>query len=261
MNQYFKRIHLIVLISAIIFLVAAPAFVRTTVAAQRASSVSITTIINGADTEINQRIQVLNDLILRISAMKKLSSDGNHSLNVLVQNEIDELTALKAKIDSDTSLPTAKTDYQSITKSYRIYALVLPQIRIAVASDRVSTIVDDMKMVGNKVQSRISGLTGVNVATINNMFADFTEKVSDASAQAIAATGQALALQPDQGDQTRMLANMVALKEASAKLKTVNDDLIAARKDIGDIAKFLRENKATTTGSSNSALPPATPPQ
>ena len=222
----------------------------------RTSATSIATIISRADNEIDQRIKSLNDLIARIGSMKKISADELNNLTVSVQNEINELTVLKAKIDSDTSTPTAVIDYKSITKSYRIYALVLPQVRIIVASDRVLTIIDSMNSVGSKVRSRISGLTGTNVVAINQIFSDFTSKITDARAQSGTAVSTVSGLQPDQGNQTKMQANTAALKSARSNIKTATDDLIAARKDIGTIIKDLKEIGGATNVINNSANPP-----
>jgi hypothetical protein len=254
MNKNFYTINL--LIAGLVFVIFAavcpsdPAMAQTTgTTAVKTPAVSIATLISRADSEINQRVQSLNDLLSRIGLMKKISNDKKNNLTSSVQNEITELTALKAKIDADTSLPTAKTDYQSITKSYRIYLLVLPQTRLVAASDRVLTIVDAMNAVGVKIQLRISALTGTNVAAINQIFSDFTAKIADASAQANAAVSEVSGLLPDQGNTATMQANIAALKDARAKIKTATADLVSARKDMGTIVQDLREMGGTNNSS------------
>ena len=54
-----------------------------------------------------------------------------------------------------------------------------------------------------------------------------------------------------------MQANTAALKDARAKLKAATDDLNTARKDIGDIAKYLKENAGTATRASVNTAAPA----
>ena len=255
----YNKINLLAASLVLATLVAFPVLAQTTgtTVQNKATAVSVATIIDRADKEIDQRVSDLNNLILRIEAMKKISVAGQNGLTSVVQNEINELLTLKAKIDAEVTAAAAKIDYQSITKSYRVYVLVLPQTRIIAASDRVLTIIDSINIVGNKVKSRISSLTGTNSATINQKFTDFTAKVNDASVQAKAASNEVLSLQPDQGDKTKMQANTAALKDARAKLKAATDDLNTARKDIGDIAKYLKENAGTATRASVNTAAPA----
>jgi hypothetical protein len=227
-----------------IFAQTAPA---ATQPAQTTPGVSVSTIISRADTEITQRVADLNDLIPRIESMKKISIVEQNYLTTTIQNEVNALNSLKAKVDADTIMSAARTDYQSITKSYRIYALVLPQTRIIAASDRVLTIVDSMNTVGAKVKSRIANITGTNAGTLNSELSDFYAKVSDASTQAKAASDEVTPLKPDQGNKTVIQSNTAALKDARSKIKTASDDLVAARKDIGDIVNYLKENASTAT--------------
>lgn len=238
MNKNFNTIFLLIA-GLVLILATTSVFAQTTGTAR--TSVSITTIINKADKEIDQRVKFLNEILARIGSMTKITSNEQNSLTSSVQNEINQLTALKAKIDGDTSTPTARTDYQTITKSYRIYLLVLPQTRIIAASDRALAIIDSMNIIGGKVQTRVATLTGTNVATINQILADFTAKLGDASTLAKAANDEVSGLQPDQGDKTKAQSNATALKDARTKIGTVISDLIAARKDIGTIVQDLKE--------------------
>jgi len=198
-------------------------------------------IIKNADKEIDQRIENLNDLITRIGLMKKISAEEQKTLILSIQNEINQLASLKTKIDSDVDLQTAKADYQSITKSYRIYALIFPQISIMAASDRVMTIVNSMNIIGSKIQLRISALDGNSAAAMNQILSDFTAKISDASTQANMAINEVSLLEPDQGDKTKMKANATALKDAKEKIKSAISSLIEARKDLGTIVRNLKE--------------------
>jgi hypothetical protein len=228
----------------------------TSVLAQT-TSVSTSTIINTADSEIDQRVQDLNDMILRIEVLKKISVAGQNGLTAIVQNEINSLTALKTQIDSETNAAAAKIDYQSITKSYRIYALVLPQTRIIAASDRILTITDSMNIISNKVKARIAGMTGTNSTTLNNELSDATDKIADAVKQSEAASNGVMGLQPDQGNTTKMQVNTNALKTARSQLQTASDDLVAARKDMGDIVAYLNES-SVGTAKTNVASAPST---
>ncbi|MGA2418219.1 MAG: hypothetical protein ABSF55_03205, partial [Candidatus Staskawiczbacteria bacterium] len=78
MNKNFYTINL--LIAGLVFVIFAavcpsdPAMAQTTgTTAVKTPAVSIATLISRADSEINQRVQSLNDLLSRIGLMKKIS--------------------------------------------------------------------------------------------------------------------------------------------------------------------------------------------
>lgn len=191
-----------------------------------------------ADAQITARITDLGKLQARIDQMQKLSSEQKTSLNATVQAAIDEMTTLKAKIDADTDGATLKTDIQSIAKSYRVYVLVMPQIQIMTAADRAMDIAAKMTTLSGQLQTRIT-------AALNVSLTDMNAKIADANVQAQAAVSEVSVLKPDNGDKTVFASNRAALKDARAKIKAATADLVAARKDAGNITKGLRVNSST----------------
>ena len=202
---------------------------------------------------IGQRIDGLNKLLARIQGLKNVSDAAKASISATVQAEIADLTNLKAKIAADTSTTTLKADTQSITKAYRIYALIMPQLSILAAADRVGTIAGMMDTVVAKIQTRLAADAAASGnASVQSALADITAKVADARAQATAATTEVSTLKPDNGDQTVMASNTAALKDARSKIQTANKDLQAARKDVGTIVKVLIDDLKSMTKTSSS---------
>jgi chromosome segregation ATPase len=248
-------------IAIIIAIGAIPAFAQTTtrpsfrrVASSTLIQARMTQMTKRSDQEITQRVSALNALISRIAGMKNVSSGEKSTLQTTLQNEIAELTSLQQKIADDTSTTTLRTDLQSITQSYRIYALVLPQGQILATADRALTLATSMTTLGTDLQSRISQVqsAGQNVTSLQSSLSDLTAKVSDAQTNAQAAITEVSGLTPDQGNATQLQSNTSALKDARAKIKTANQDLIAARQDAGTIVKGLRsleKNSSSTTPS------------
>jgi hypothetical protein len=203
------------------------------------------------DQEIDRRIAALNDLNTRIQAMQKVTDTFKQGIAASITSEVSTLTTLKSKIDADTDLATLKTDIQSITGSYRVFALVLPQGRIAAAADREVTLVSMMSTLGAKLQARIQA-AGQTSASSTAMVAlsDMAAKLQDAQTQAQAAVTASASLTPDNGDKTKMASNTAALKEARKDLQTAQQDLVAARKDAGTIIKALPKLNASANASS-----------
>ncbi|MDD5164942.1 MAG: hypothetical protein PHG25_00160 [Candidatus Pacebacteria bacterium] len=193
------------------------------------------------DNMIDQRIQSLTALLGRIQAMKHVSDSDKALLSTSIQAEIAALTDLKAKIASDTSTSTLKDDVNSITKSYRIYALVEPQAQIIAAADRVLGIVDSLKIIEAKVQARLASST---TASSTSLLADFDIQISSASTQAKAAVSLVASLKPDNGSDTVAASNKLALQNARANVVSAQKSLQMAEKDIRSaIGEFSKGNK------------------
>ena len=185
--------------------------------------------------------------------MKNLSASEILSLQATLSAQVSDLTTLKATIDADTVLATLKTDVQSIAKGYRIYMLVLPQGRIAAASDRVLTLVGQMQTLGAKLQARITADTSGNAATLQAAYSDMQAKIADASTQANAAVSETASLQPDNGVASVEASNTAALKDARSKIEAATTDLKAARADIATIVAGVKGTGSTGSPQAGSA--------
>ncbi|MDO8518083.1 MAG: hypothetical protein Q7S26_02220 [bacterium] len=210
---------------------------------------AMTTAVTRADKEIARRIASLDDANARVQAMQQVTPAFKTSLSAAIQAQIAALTTLQTKIDADTDLATLKTDVQSVTKSYRIYALVLPQVRIAAAADRAVTLATMMNTLGAKLQARIAsaGSAGLDTTALSAALEDMGTKLSDASSQAQAAVSATASLVPDNGDKTVMASNAAAFKTARKDLQTAQQNLVAARKDVTAILKGLKVSTTATT--------------
>lgn len=195
-----------------------------------------------AQQEITRRVEALSKMQNRVTDMKRLSESERSDFEAAITAQVNTLTELKTKIDADTSTTTLKEDVQSITKSYRIFALILPQTAIAAAVDRVESIVATATDISAKLATRISAANaaGHDTATMSASLTDMNAKIQDAKTQAGAALSATVSLQPDNGDKTLMAANTAALKDAHAKIKAAETDLKAAKADAESIAKNLR---------------------
>jgi hypothetical protein len=204
------------------------------------------------DQEIDRRTTNLNEVLGRIGEMKKVNDTDKANLQSTVSAEITTLTALKAKIDADSVLADLKSDVQSITKSYRVYALLLPQIHVIAAADRSVTTVQQMAVLEGKLAMRIASSTGDTTALIA-ADTDLKAKVTDANTQASAAVGVVAALQPDNGDAKIAASNRAALKDAQSKIKLAIKDLNAARQDIAAIISGLKGAAAGVRANQNAS--------
>jgi hypothetical protein len=223
-----------------------PAISSTTIAtstkATKAEAKKVTALIAKADKEIDRRITSLNKLVLRVGEMKKLNDQQKSDLSNQAQDQITELTSLKAKIDADTDLASLKSDIQSITGSYRTYMLLMPKINILATADRFSYIAEGYESVVDKLQNQISGLkdSGKDTASLQTSLDTIKAKVDDIKTQVQAAIDTVNPLAPDNGDKATIDANKAALAKAKATIKAANTDVKTIQSKIVEIRKGIK---------------------
>ena len=232
---------------------------NTTLRANVSSSTISTSLKSEADNKIDARINALNNLKSRIDDTKKMGSDGKAVLDATITASINDMTALKAKIDADTDQATYKEDVKSLTKDYRIYLLVMPQGRIMAAADRITNIASLMTALSTQLQAKISTgqAAGKDATSVNASLSDYNSKVADANVQAQAAINEISSLKPDGGDKTIFQSNQTVLKDARTKIHAGMADLKTARQDAANIVKILRSWNISTSASASSTTPAA----
>jgi hypothetical protein len=239
-----------------------PVAVNSAAGTNSAASIGVytkigTALIARANTEITARINALNSLNSRVEAMQKLSSDEKNNLASSIQAQIADMINVQAQIKADiNNAASLRADFQSITKAYRIYMLVLPQGLIQAASDRILTITGAMTTLSGDLEIRINPLqdaaAGGQPFPFDSSLLDMNAKISDATAQAQAAVTETASLTPDNGSSTIMQSNTATLKDARSKIQAAQKDLIAARTDATTIIKAVKAAEKMDTNASTS---------
>lgn len=246
MDKYLKAGLAPIAAAIVIAGAAAPAFAS-------AAATQPSDIISKADAAITERITALNSLNTRVQGFKNQSQAEKDSITNVANTNITGLTALKAKIDGETDVPTLRTDYSSIFGSFRIYALIIPRGWIMAAADRVTTVNGLMTTLSSSLQSRITAAqsAGKDVSAMQSALSDLNAKNADALTQAQNAQSGVSPLNPDQGDKTVLASNTAAIKAAQADIKTAQQDFTAARADANTIVTALKALK--TPAAANTA--------
>ncbi|MES2953561.1 MAG: hypothetical protein V4674_03285 [Patescibacteria group bacterium] len=209
-----------------------------------------------ANQEIDRRVSALTKLKTRIGEMKRITAEQKAGLSATVQAQIDSLAALKVKIAADTTIELLKTDAQSITNSYRIYALIMPQITILAAADRANELAGQFVDLKAKLDVRIAEAknAGKDVTAVMKLRTDMDVKLADAKVQSDAAVSLVASLKPDNGDKAKMEANHKALMDARAKIRTSNESLKAARKLGNEIVRAIKAMKINASGNASTTV-------
>ena len=202
----------------------------------------VTAMKSRAATEIQRRIDALTAAKAAITASVRLPATTKTILTNAIQSQVSSLTALGTKIVADTDATVLKADVKSITQSYRIFLLVLPQARITASADAEQNVASLMTIVSSKLETRIATAhtAGRDTATVSATLSDIRAKISDTNTQSAAAVGLVVNLTPDNGDSLKAAANAQALKDARAKIQLAASDLKSARAEMGTIVAALK---------------------
>ena len=208
-----------------------------TAAQTAAQQTRMQTIISKGDQEISRRLTSLTTLTNTINAATKLTASDKASLTSEVGSTISGLTALKSKLDAESTLAGARTDAQQIFDDYRVYALVLPKVHLVKVADDIQA--SDMKLtaIAQKLQSRITAdqQTGKDVSALQAKLTDLTNQVSAAQSIANKIETGVINLQP-----TDYNSNHQVLSGDNAQLKTARQDNQAAFTDAKSIVASLK---------------------
>lgn len=222
---------------------------------QEAQQTQITNLQTRAQNEITRRLNSLSSLTTKLGDMKHLTATQIASFTTNITNEENSLKTLAAKISGDTNIATLRTDMQSIVKSYRVYALYLPQINIMATADKLLNVSDMISAYADKLQQRLQELSipTTDQTTLTNTMKDLRQNLSDANTQAQQAITTVLPLTPD-----GYPANKTILQTARTQyLTAARKDLKNAWKDAVTIRAYIKAHK--TVKVSGTPLPSSTP--
>lgn len=197
----------------------------------------LATIINKGDQEIARRLTSLNTVSGKISTTTKLSASDQSYLESEVQTTTSGLTALKTKLDADTTVSSAAMDAKSIYSNYRVYALLLPKVWLVKTADDQQIVEGKLTTLAQKLQTRINSdkTAGKDVTSLQNQLNNMTTQTNNAQAISSAMEAKVLTLQP-----TDFNSDHTNLSGDSAQLKTARTDNVTAFSDAKSIVSAIK---------------------
>lgn len=177
-------------------------------------------VISKGDQEIARRQATLTTLNAKIAAANHLTDSNKAALTSQVNAAAAGLTALKTKLDSETTLDAAHTDAKSILDSYRVYALIVPKISLIRTADSEQATAARLISLAAKLQTRITDANKSTElqATLDHMIT----QANTAQATASAVQAKVLTLQSTDynNDHTLLSGYRDQLKTARTTLQT-----------------------------------------
>lgn len=228
---------------------------RTERATSTTADARLTDAKDRATREIDRRVAKLNALAERINKMERLTAAQKAALTANLTGQVRALEALKTDVAGQTEAAGLRALIKTLAESYQVYSLVLPQISILAAANRVLSVVEKFSGVVENLEARIVAVkgTGDDVSELETWLGDLKAKVAGAKQKADDAIAAVSNLKPGVGNGTARETNRDTLKDAHAKLRAAQQDLVAARKLAGDIDRGIKALMAARTATTTSA--------
>jgi hypothetical protein len=177
-----------------------------------------------AECEISRRLATLAGLSSRVVASKAITGADAAALGAEIAAEESGLTALKARIDAETTLPALRADLVRIVTEYRVYVLVVPQVNLTIAADAVAAAQARFERIATALTARIAAAqaAGRDVTAARADLAAMNAAVDAAAALVQPLPAQLLALSPAQfnaGTASVIAAARAAIGRARDDLK------------------------------------------
>lgn len=128
-----------------------------------------------ASAAITRRVLALRDLVTAAKSITRLAEADRTTLTNQLQDQVNGLTTLNAKIQGDPDPATVRADASRIVTDYRVYVLTIPKARGMVAADielnaadrlskladRLATTIDQAEAKGKDTAEAKTGLTSL----------------------------------------------------------------------------------------------------
>ena len=217
--------------AAVVALVAgscAPAFADGTSTPAPSAGKSLSAIQANAKIKTSARIGALNTAIAKVNAAQDLSSSDRATILGTLNTDVAGMNTVEAKIEADTTVATASADYGTIFTTYRVYAVAIPQSRLAAAADRMtSTSIPKLTDAQSKLAAALAGPdASKSTPELQADLADMSAEIAAATAALSGIAAQSLAVTPSAYNSNHSVLQPVrsAVKAAIADLKKAATD-------------------------------------
>lgn len=193
---------------------------------------------------IDRRVASLNHTIKVVEGDSYMGSD-QAALVTKLQADISGLTALKSKLDADTTVATAYADYRSIFPTYRVYYFALPDASLIISADHDNNVVIPADQ--TQINTLMGELNGTSNPTAKDrqaakLVADAQKRVDMATTATKGLSAELLSYTAADWDANHKILNSPTAAVAAARwdLLLANRDLSLAQRDVTNSRSGVR---------------------
>ncbi len=217
----------------------APAFADAPSTHVPSTGKSLAAIQAKAKIKTTARIGSLNTAIARINAAKGVSSADLATILDTLNADLAGMNTVETKIAADTTVATAAADYKTIFTTYRVYAVAIPQSRLAASADRMtSTTIPRLTTVQTRLAAALAGRdASKSTPALQADLTDMSTQIAAATSALNGAAATALAVTPSDYN-----SNHAALKSVRSDITTATADLKKAASDAKTVRAAIAKN-------------------
>jgi hypothetical protein len=187
---------------------------------------------------IDLRLAALTKDTAVLAAAKNVTNADRGTLTALISQDTTGLTALKTKVQGETTAAAVKADATSMVDDYRIFILVGPKVRLASAGDAEQVALGKLQSAHDKLAGLVAKAKagGTDTSSAEADLAAMQTAIDQAGTASNGQVGTLLAIQPGP-DGTAIAAKVTGVRKA---LESTRTDLKTALADGKKVSAFLK---------------------
>lgn len=141
---------------------------------------------------VTRRVLALRERLTAVKSVVRLSDADRSALTTQLQDQINGLTSLSARIQGDVDEATLRADVQRIVTEYRVYVLTIPRSRGIVVADLELATVDRLTRLADRLATAIDQARGdtteaqADLALLRSKLAAVADAVPPVAAELLA---------------------------------------------------------------------------
>lgn len=187
---------------------------------------------------IDLRLAALAKDTTVVNGAKNLTAADKSTLTSLIGQDTTGLTALRTKVAGQTTVDALKADATSMVDDYRIFLLVGPKVRLAVAGDAETVAGDRLQDAHDRLATQVAAAkaAGHDTSAAEAELSDMQAAIDRAGKDGDGQVATLLAIQAGP-DGTAITAKVTGVRQALSSART---DLRTALADGKKVAAFLK---------------------
>ncbi len=223
----------------------APAAAAPTIAVQAVSAIGVRAddetlpgLKAALTARIDQRLASLQRYLAAIGASRHLTDGHNAELSTVVNEAAAGLTQLRGAVADEATVEGLRAAATSMVEDYRVYLLVGPQVRLAIAGDAAAVALDRAQQAHDRLAEKVAEAKagGQDTTAAEADLAQLQSAIDSGHGHLEGQVEAVLALSPGP-DGTAISNGVAAVRQA---LGLVRDDLRTVVAEGRAVAEFLR---------------------
>lgn len=148
--------------------------------------------------EIDRRFVTIERLRGAVDGARRLTDDHEAALERILDRSASGLRELRAEIDAATTVGELRLDLRRIVEDFRIYLLVVPQVRLVIAADVTDAAIARAIQVADRLEQAIEAAeeAGTDVGDAKEHLASMRAHIRSADAKVDGLAAKILPLTP-----------------------------------------------------------------